>query len=517
VSRKRSIVASLWALALTLAAAAQTTRPDTAPSASEAVAQARASMQAGEFQAAYDKLQAAFQAHRRDLEVNLLLAEWQLVAGDPATARAHADIAEAVAPNDFRSALMQGHALFRIGEGEAESANVMSQASFTEAAMHYEEARRLGAPEYDSSFWAADARARGRDLPAALANVARALAARPGDLPALGLQGRLLVDSGRALEAVPILTEVAEKAAGTPAGAEAAVALVRTQAKLGGMDALAALVEKFTRGDRFGVAQRVWQVAFDALHGTKNEDAWSAMLEAAAAAAPGDAVVAWYQAELAIRRGPPASALAFAERYLALRPGDADAHLFRAVALRQLGRLDEARQSAGKAYDIDPEQESTRSEYRYLVAAFFDAKRYKDAADVQQLVVHFSGTAADRHDYAVLRLDAGMKDDAERLYREIAADAAAPASERARAWNALALLLGSSARLDDAEKAFRKALAEDGGLLDAHENLGILLVRKGAVEEGRRELEAAIAGNKDAVPRKRAAYHLWRAGHPELP
>src|SRR5207247_2347977 len=93
--------------------------------------------------------------------------------------------------------------------------------------------------------------------------------------------------------------------------------------------------------------------------------------------------------------------------------------------------------------------ESVWSSILESLAAVFAAKRYRDAAAVQELVAHMSGSAADRHDYAVLRLDAGMKEVAERLYRVIAADTGAPESERSRAWNALALLLRSEGQVGE--------------------------------------------------------------------
>jgi Flp pilus assembly protein TadD len=494
----------------------QDSKPETAPAL--VATNARAAMGRGDYQAAFDMLDAAVKANRADVELNLALAEWHLVAGDLKAARHHADVAQAAAPKDHRTATCQGHVLYRMGDSEEASGSILSKPSFLEAAIGYEEALALGGPEYENAWWAADARARAKQFPQALAHVARALAARPGDPAALAIEGRYLIEAGRPAEAVPVLARVLDKGPEARVAQDAAVDLVRAHLKAGDVPGLTAAFARVTRKDPFGAAPRVFQLVWEAFRGTKNEDAWGAMLDSAAAADSGDALALYYRAELQARRGAAGAALPLAEAYVAARPGDPEGHVLKADALRRLGRIDDARAALGKAYDLDSTRPSVLSEYRYIVGDLYAARRYREAADVQEIVVHMSRTPADRHDLAVLRLDSGMKDDAERLYRALATDRDLPEPDRARASNALGLLLRSLGRDAEAEKAFRAAIEEHPDGLDAHENLGIHLIRKGRLEEGKRELRFAIERTTDPLnPRKRAAYHLWRAEHPELP
>ena len=150
--------------------------------------------------------------------------------------------------------------------------------------------------------------------------------------------------------------------------------------------------------------------------------------------------------------------------------------------------------------------------------AFFDARRYREAADVQELVAHATGAPADRYDYAVLRLDAGMKDEARKVYDAICADpspsieGAVPGRERARA------AAPERGRLVGALEALLRALHFDPDNLDANENLGILRLREGKADDGQTDLEQAISRSpKTDPPRKRSHYHLWRARRPEVP
>src|SRR5262249_10876736 len=154
-----------------------------------------AAVRAGEFQKAFDILKAAFEANRKDVDVNLILVDLYLADGDLKAARRHSDLAQAAAPKDPRGAVSQGHVMFRMGESEAAAGNPLARASFTEAAMAYEEGLTLGAPPYEAAFWAADARAHARQWPEALSHARRAQQAKPGDLGALTLEGRILLES----------------------------------------------------------------------------------------------------------------------------------------------------------------------------------------------------------------------------------------------------------------------------------------------------------------------------------
>jgi tetratricopeptide (TPR) repeat protein len=509
--------ARLAAIALLLASVCpcQETRPETRPD--RVVEAARSFIAAGEGARAVEILLPALEKQPDDLEINLALAEAHLAAEDLRAARRHADRAQHVAPKDPRAALAVGHVLFRMGEHGAErsgSRGVLVRATFADAASAYEEALALGADAYQAAFWAAEAHERAEGRAKALAAIERALSARPTDPAALAVKGRLLLEAGSAAEALPVFAEVLRAAPSSAPAAAAAVGSIEAMLRLGDVKGVAAAFPKLTNGDPHGANLRIYEVVAAAFRGSPHEDLWDSLLESADRSEPRLPLTSYYRAELAIRRSRDKDALAFADRYLAAAPDDPGGHLLRAVALRKLGRLAEARTALGKAYDLDHERAGTRDEFRYLVAAFFAAKQYKDAADVQEFVVHLTGAPADRYDYAVLRLDAGSPAEAERIYRDIAADREAPASERARALNALALLLQSESKADEAEAAFRSALGEDPDHLDARENLGILLVARGRADEGKKELLACVA--KDPA-RKRSLYHLLRIANPGIP
>jgi hypothetical protein len=80
------------------------------------------------------------------------------------------------------------------------------------------------------------------------------------------------------------------------------------------------------------------------------------------------------------------------------------------------------------------------------------------------------------------------------------------------AWHNLAVLYVASARLSEAEPAFRAALQAEPGLAEARRGLGMLLLRLGRYEEGWPLFEARrfVAGSK--APRPRVAYPEWDGG-----
>jgi tetratricopeptide (TPR) repeat protein len=474
-------------------------------------------MAAADWARAVEILSARLERSPEDLDLNLAMAEAALGAGDLRRARRHADRALGTAPKDTRAAEIVGHVLFRMGESAAErlgDKGMLVRATFADAATAYEEALALGSDPYQAGFWAAEAHERAEARDKALVAIDRALTARPKDPAALSLRGRLLLDQGKAAEALESFEAVLAGAPQSPAAADAAAGSISARLKLGDKAGIAAAFPKLTKGDPLGAQARIYEILAAAYRGTPAEDAWQALLETADATEPRDAINAYYRAELMIRRGRSKEALELADRYLAAVPGDAGGLLLRAVALRKLGSLPEARKVLGRAYDLDPERPSIREEFRYLVAAFFEAKRYQEASEVQEFVVYLTGRPEDRHDYAILRLDAGAPAEAERIYREIAADREVPASEVSRALNALALLQRGQKKLPEAEKTLREALATNPDNLDARENLGILLIDEGRAEEGRKELSACIA--KDPA-RKRAQYHLLRLDRKDLP
>jgi tetratricopeptide (TPR) repeat protein len=494
------VVAVLGASALR----AQDSRPETVPDYAATVA----------------RLKPAFDANADDLEANLGLAEAYLGLGDLPRARRHAERAQAVAPKDPRAAILLGHVYFQMAADDTgpDGPGLIARATLQDAAAAYEEALVLGAEPYAAAFWAADARERSGSRTKALAAIGRALEVRPNDPAAAAVKGRLLLDEGRAPEAAAVL-DAALAAQPRAAGAEeAAFQAMRARLRIGDLDALPGHFAKLTRGDPHGAAGRVYQLVAASLGGTRNADLWGSMLESASAADPRDPLALYWNAERAARSMDGPAALALAERYREVRPADPDGRVFRAMALRLLGRLDEARVEIGKAYDLEPGRQSTGDELGYLVKAFFDASRYKEASQVQELVAHVSKSPQDRHDHAILLLDAGMPNEAKKIYAALVADPKTPSPERARAANAAALLLRSEGDHRGAEALFREAIGYDPANLDPRENLAILLVRTGREDEGRKELADVMARSQGAdPPRKRAAYHLWRATHKDVP
>jgi tetratricopeptide (TPR) repeat protein len=500
------LAAALLIAAMAAPAFGQDSKPETSP-----IPEAGATI---------DRLKAAFEKSPKDVEVNIKLAEAYLVYGNLQAARRHADRAQAAAPKDPRGSVTVGHVLFRMGESAADgdTGGLMARSTFADAATAYEEALAAGAEPYATSFWAADAWDRSGAPAKALTAIEGALRARPDDPGAKLVKGRLLIADGRGSEAATLLEQIIAAVPGTEVAGDAAVEAIRARLRVGDRSAVPESFARLTRGDPHGAAARIHRMVAAAFGGTRDEEVWAGMLESAAKASPDDPLVIYWRAALAARRKDGTGLLALADRYKRARPDDPDSRVFRAIALRLLGRLDEARIEIVRAYDRAPKHAPAREEMQYLVKAFFDARRYREAAEVQELVAHATGAPADRYDHAVLLLDAGMKDEARRVYDAICADESLASTERSRAANALALLRRSEGDLVGAVQALQRAIQWNPDNLDAYENLGILRLREGEPAAGMKDLEEAIARSpKTDPPRKRSHYHLWRARHPEVP
>jgi Tfp pilus assembly protein PilF len=119
------------------------------------------------------------------------------------------------------------------------------------------------------------------------------------------------------------------------------------------------------------------------------------------------------------------------------------------------------------------------------------------------------------HDLGVEALRAGRFPDALREFdAALAVDESFPEAHRGRA---IVLDLGFG-RLDEAEKAYRRAVAGRQGFSEAHNDLGQLLARTGRWEEAIREFDAALANmlyKEPYVARCNKGLAIYRMGRRE--
>ncbi len=179
--------------------------------------------------------------------------------------------------------------------------------------------------------------------------------------------------------------------------------------------------------------------------------AWHTVQDLARAAdAPREAL--HLAAVLCLETGHDDEALTFAARLIEGQGADADAHLLRGQALRQLGRFDEAH------------------------AAFAQA----GALNAPPPILHFN--------LGLLHHRAGRLSEAEQAYRA----SLAHQPDQASAWNNLGLLYDEVGRAGEAQQAFEQAIALEPSNSVTHNNLGATLAGQGHYVAAARAHERAL-------------------------
>jgi len=190
---------------------------------------------------------------------------------------------------------------------------------------------------------------------------------------------------------------------------------------------------------------------------------------------------------LDLQRGRPAEALAAIDRALALAlgPGRAEFHGNRGVALRALGRLEEAAAAYREALRLDPDDPDAAAN---LGVALHELGRPAEARPhLEAALARDPGHVDALFGLANLLLTAGDAGRAVLLYRR----ARDRAPGRADILNNLAVALQAAGLQADALAAFAAAAAARPGDAGTRANLGEILAQQDRVEEAAEHFAAA--------------------------
>ncbi|AFT87434.1 tetratricopeptide repeat protein [Paraburkholderia phenoliruptrix] len=162
---------------------------------------------------------------------------------------------------------------------------------------------------------------------------------------------------------------------------------------------------------------------------------------------------------------------------IASNPAFVDAHLNLGTALGKLGRFAEALACYRDALRLDP----TSAEAHFNAGNAHNAQGEHEAA-----VASFERALALRPDYAEAHVNLGSAIGKRGDYAGAEAHYRRAVVLQANPTNLVCLggSLGAQGRLDEEEKFYREALAQDPGYADAHQNLAWLLLKRGDYTEG---------------------------------
>jgi Flp pilus assembly protein TadD len=200
--------------------------------------------------------------------------------------------------------------------------------------------------------------------------------------------------------------------------------------------------------------------------------------------------------------GRTAEAVAEYERALRADPAHAKAHNNLALALVELGRLDDAARHFQASLDVEPKAEI----YSDLGFTMAQLGRPDEAlADYRKALALDPGCPSAHFNLAVSLVRAGRLADAETHYRK-----ALPGRPTAETHNGLGYVLGRQGRTAEAIAEFRKAIDANPKFTPAYNNLAEALAQAGKLEEAaswyRRSLaekpSAAVAEALAAVQRQ---------------
>lgn len=192
------------------------------------------------------------------------------------------------------------------------------------------------------------------------------------------------------------------------------------------------------------------------------------------------------------RHGQPTQAAELLALALTLHPDEADLHTTRGNLLRALGRFDEAEACHRRALALAPHSPAI---YANLSSLYLAWKRPADAlAEAERAVSLAEGSSELRFNLGTCLLQLGRAGEAADVLEALVA--AAPSHHQG--WLNLGEARLAQADVAGAEAAFRRAIAAAPEVPEAHFNLALRLLERGAFEEGWREYE-------------------WRRRIPEIP
>ena len=173
--------------------------------------------------------------------------------------------------------------------------------------------------------------------------------------------------------------------------------------------------------------------------------------------------------------GRPAEAVAEYERALTANPRHVKSHNNLALALVELGRLEEAAGHFKTSLALEPKAE-IYSDLGFTMARLGRSEAAR--ADYQKALELDPNCASAHFNLAVTFVQAGKFAEAESHYRQ-----ALPGRPTAETHNGLGFVLARQGRADEAVAEFRKAIDIDPKFTPAYNNLADTLVQQGKLEE----------------------------------
>jgi len=230
-----------------------------------------------------------------------------------------------------------------------------------------------------------------------------------------------------------------------------------------------------------------------ALSLARNDIATSvARLERAVAVAPENAIAQGNLGFALIRAGRDAEALVTLDRAVALKPGFAQAHNNRGIALVRLRRRDEAIAAFERALAVQP---------AFVDAAINLGEVHNRAGDTMRARDAFSRVPPGHPAFASARVGLAFADALDGALGPATSALESLVAEQPKlvaAWHTLGAVRNWAWRHDEAERAFRQALALDPTHADARFGLASALLARGRYAEG---FDAFDASRANAAPR----------------
>ena len=210
---------------------------------------------------------------------------------------------------------------------------------------------------------------------------------------------------------------------------------------------------------------------------------------------------------IAYQTGQPAAAADLIAKAIALHGGEASFHFHLALALKALGKFDEAVAHYRRALVLKPNDADT---YNNLGNVQAEAGRFDEAtASYRQALALAPDNAKALNNLGSTLLELGHADEAETNYRK----AIALEPDYADAHNNLGNIFRDKGDLDQAMACYRKTLALTPHHLAALNNLGITLWNMGQRDEAMASYRRTLALDPDHVEALgNLAIALWESG-----
>ena len=213
-----------------------------------------------------------------------------------------------------------------------------------------------------------------------------------------------------------------------------------------------------------------------------------ARLERAVTLVPANAVAHGNLGFALIHASRPAEALTALDRAIALKPDFAQAHNNRGIALARLNRRDDARRAFERSLALLPAYAEAAINLGEVANQDGDAATARAA--YQRVLNREPQHASARAGVAFADALEGRLDDAIVALERVVRDH----PQFATAWQTLGAVRNWAWRHEDAEHAFRKALALDAGNRDVRFGIASSLLARGRYDEGFAAFEASRAG-----------------------